>query len=158
MTGKMLVIIILGIALAVVVVNKFLRFREGLDNAADPCTGKAKGCYQFQAAGNLVPARTDTAPGGGWTEESCMNTRLLASGKWCGGATTTTAAPIDKDCCQKWVQTTGCRGDGPLDTGSSFKQTSTGGGKCSTSIPSGASGYCWRIVLLRYQRYGQRRC
>lgn len=57
--------------------------REGLN---DPCSGYSHGCYQFQAAGNLVPARTDTAPPGGWTEESCMNTRLLASGKWCGAA------------------------------------------------------------------------
>ena len=81
MTGKMLIIIFLGIALAVVVVNKFLTFREGLDNT-------------------------------------------------------------DKDCCQKWVQTLNCKGDGPLDTGTAFKQASTGAGKCSTSIPKGASGYC----------------
>ena len=47
-----------------------------------------------------------------------------------------------EDCCQKWVQTLNCKGDGPLDTGTAFKQSSTGVGKCTTSIPEGASGYC----------------
>ena len=89
MTGKMLIIIFLGIAVVVVVVNKFLTFREGFDDDDSiPCVGKAKGCYQLQEEGNLVlaPRTNSMAPSGGWTEESCMDTSLLDLGKWCGGA------------------------------------------------------------------------
>jgi len=46
------------------------------------------------------------------------------------------------ECCQKWVQTLGCSGDGEIDKDSPFKAATTGIGKCSTTIPSGASGYC----------------
>ena len=46
------------------------------------CQGKI-GCYQRQADDDLVPARTDTAPGGRWKKETCLNTQLLASGVWC---------------------------------------------------------------------------
>ena len=76
-------LILLVLIIIICTISKRGVMREGLN---DPCSGYSHGCYQFQAAGNLVPARTDTAPPGGWTEESCMNTRLLASGKWCGAA------------------------------------------------------------------------
>ena len=44
--------------------------------------------------------------------------------------------------CKQWVQTLDCEGHGPLDVDSIFKQESTGSGQCTTTIPSGASGYC----------------
>ena len=47
------------------------------------CKGKKPGCYQKQASGNLVPARTDTAPRYGWTKKTCGDPHMLASGVWC---------------------------------------------------------------------------
>jgi hypothetical protein len=48
-----------------------------------------------------------------------------------------------KNCCVGWQQTLNCLGTGPADTSSSYLKSSTEGSKlCSTTIPSGASGYC----------------
>ena len=47
------------------------------------CKSKKPGCYQKQASGNLVPARTDTAPRYGWTKKTCCDPHMLASGVWC---------------------------------------------------------------------------
>ena len=48
-----------------------------------PCSLQPEGCYQIQADGALVPARTDTEPNGGWTQYNCSDTRALEKGTWC---------------------------------------------------------------------------
>lgn len=45
-------------------------------------------------------------------------------------------------CCDRWVQTLGCQGDGPIDTGTAYKLDHTGKGFCTTTINPGSSGYC----------------
>jgi hypothetical protein len=84
--------VILVVVIMICILSKNGTFREGF---SDPCIGKTSGCYQLQSEGNLVPAPLSAALSGDWTEESCMNPRLLASGKWCdaGGEWGMVASP-----------------------------------------------------------------
>lgn len=62
-----------------------------------PCSLQPEGCYQIQADGALVPARTDTEPNGGWTQYNCSDTNRLEGGVWC-----------PKNPCNKYTNLKGC--------------------------------------------------
>ncbi len=51
-------------------------------------------------------------------------------------------SPSESACCDRWVQTLHCKGDGSIDDGTDYKKDHTGKGFCTTSINSGSSGYC----------------
>ena len=50
--------------------------------------------------------------------------------------------PSESACCDRWVQTLHCKGDGYIDDGTDYKKDHTGKGFCTTSINTGSSGYC----------------